>query len=150
MAKNSKNKPKSVQSPSSEKKPRIASWLPDTMQQNPSWQLNILDLEGPWGWSNIDKTIFANEVLPKIQHLESMSWNEIVKKKKNNHSVGLDCLIKKARKRLSELKLEDIDELFSLRLSGKNRIYGIRDMSVLKILWWDPEHEVCPSPKKHT
>ena len=36
------------------------------------------------------------------------------------------------------------------RISGPGRVWGIREEHVLDLLWWDPRHEVCPSPKKHT
>ncbi|RKZ46349.1 MAG: hypothetical protein DRR00_24365, partial [Candidatus Parabeggiatoa sp. nov. 3] len=53
-------------------------------------------------------------------------------------------------KRLAEIHQDDIDELFSLRLSGKERLWGILDNHILKILWWDANHDVWPSKKKHT
>ncbi len=34
--------------------------------------------------------------------------------------------------------------------NGKQRIWGIKDRNILKVLWWDPDHEVCPSLKKYT
>ena len=41
-------------------------------------------------------------------------------------------------------------ELVSLRLSGKQRIYGIQDRGVLLLLWWDPDHKIYPVKKKGT
>ena len=35
--------------------------------------------------------------------------------------------------------------LFSVRLTGRIRLWGLRDVSILRVLWWDPEHTVCPS-----
>ena len=55
-----------------------------------------------------------------------------------------------AQKRLVEMKLDDVDEVHSLRLSGVHRVWGILTENVLTLLWWDPNHEVCPSLKKHT
>ena len=51
---------------------------------------------------------------------------------------------------LKRLKIDDIDSLFSLRLDGTLRIFGIRKQNYLQILWVDQNHEVCPSKKKHT
>jgi len=50
---------------------------------------------------------------------------------------------------VKELGMTD-DALYSLRLSGKLRLWGVRDRSVLQLLWYDPEHQVCPSPLKNT
>ena len=80
-----------------------------------------------------------------------MTWNQIsIDGKKQNHSVAIAQLSKETQKRLVEINIIDIDELFSLRLSGRERIWGILDKGVLNLLWWDPNHRVCPSIKKHT
>ena len=86
-----------------------------------------------------------------------MTWDEIAKatggKKKgrgnNHHFVQVEKLTKKAKDRLVELKQEDVSELFSLRLTGQTRIYGMRDRRALKLLWYDKYHgtnalAVCP------
>jgi hypothetical protein len=78
-----------------------------------------------------------------------MNWGEIEKKNKN-HSIPLDHVTKAARDRLKEMNRDDLDPLFSLRLSGKVRIWGWRDQELFYIIWWDPEHTVCPSSKKHS
>lgn len=80
-----------------------------------------------------------------------MTWSEIlVDSKKQNHTIPIPELSKEAQSRLREIGNDDIDTLISLRLSGKRRVWGIRTGSTLSILWWDPEHRVCPSKKKHT
>ena len=71
----------------------------------------------------------------------------------NNHPVKCENLLKKAQKRLKEIGQNDVSELFSLRLSGTIRIYGIRDGRALKLLWYDRDHDdlnkaVCPSSKR--
>jgi hypothetical protein len=73
----------------------------------------------------------------------------------NHHSLPLDALSKSAQVRLSELSLDDVDAVFSLRLTGTIRVYGIKDGRVLRVLWYDkyhgdPEKAVCPARKKNT
>ena len=59
--------------------------------------------------------------------------------------------MKSARDRLQKLKLDDIDELMSFRISGKERVWSIRQLNnVMKVLWWDPNHEIYPIRKRHT
>jgi hypothetical protein len=87
-------------------------------------------------------------VIGRLKHFETMTWSEIEGPK--NHSVSCESIVRDAQRRLQEINQDDVDELFSLRLSGKERVWSIRDGSVLKLLWWDPEHKVCPSEKKHT
>ena len=90
------------------------------------------------------------EILPKLRMFESMTWQEILSasgaKKKgrgnHHHSVAVEKLSKDAQKRLKEIKLDDVESLFSLRLTGRKRLYGIRDGRVFKFIWYDREHEV--------
>ena len=114
----------------------------------PSWQFNLLDLSGPFGWKNINADEIWDIFSVKIKDKEHINWNEL--KSAGSHNVEYSNLTKIAQKRLAEIGQNDIDELFSLRLTGKTRIWGIRDRYQLKILWWDPEHKVCLSQKKHT
>ncbi|MDQ2731557.1 MAG: hypothetical protein M3Y56_07855, partial [Armatimonadota bacterium] len=67
-----------------------------------------------------------------------------------SHPVELGKLCKAAQDRLVEIRQDDAATLFSLRIGGQGRIWGVRDGPTLRILWWDPQHEVCPSLKKHT
>ncbi len=79
-----------------------------------------------------------------------MTWKEISANPGYNHSVSVSEMIREAQKRLEELNLDDQDELYRLRMNGKLRLWGIRDRNILRLLWWDREHEICPSQKKHT
>ena len=54
-----------------------------------------------------------------------------------------------AQKHLMQRNIET-DTLISLRVTGKKRIWGVRDGSVLHLLWWDPQHEVYPTKPRHT
>jgi hypothetical protein len=48
-------------------------------------------------------------------------------------------LCKQARERPEARRLNDIDELLSIRLSGTERVWGIFRKGVLQLLWWDPK-----------
>lgn len=69
---------------------------------------------------------------------------------KRDHPIEAYKLQKFAQDRLAELQMDDLDLLWSIHVDGAFRIWGIRDASLLKILWIDPCHEICPSYKKHT
>ncbi|MDP9932536.1 hypothetical protein J2X92_004791 [Variovorax paradoxus] len=75
-----------------------------------------------------------------------MTWAEIQsatggrKEGNNNHFVPVAKMPKEAQDRLIELRLDDIDDLFSLRLQNALRLYGIRDGRVLRLIWHDPHH----------
>ncbi|MGE0083713.1 MAG: hypothetical protein AB7S75_04770 [Desulfococcaceae bacterium] len=148
MGKSSKKSPKHQSLPSSTKKPRKDPSLPESLNVTPVWQAGIIDLNGPWGWMEISHRVFLDNILPKLQHFESMSWHEILGR--NNHEVEVEKISKKAQKRLTDLKLDDYETLVSLRLTGPQRVWGIKMQNIFKILWWDPNHEVYPSTLKNT
>jgi len=118
-------------------------------KRQPVWVFSAFDIDGPWGKNGLSGTALVDDLFPKIKHFESMTWNQIQQDKKRNHSVRVSDLCKKARGRVLELSL-GVDDLFRFRLTGKQRLWGIRDRERFRILWWDPEHEVCPSQLKHT
>jgi hypothetical protein len=136
--------------PPSTKKPRVES-LPNDNSLPPSWRLSMLEMVDPFGWHKIESVEKLREILGKLCELEALNWNEIlVIRKKQNHEVDVGDLSKDAQKRLVEIFQDDIDSLVSLRLSGVERVWGIREKAILKLLWWDPNHQVCPSLKKNT
>ena len=141
--------PKYKKSPSKKKKPRAIS-LGDTNRQTIAWQFSKLDIGGKWCCKRIDRNTLWGFLYGKIKAFESMTWSEIYQDKDNNHDVKKEDLSQTAQKRLIKIKQDDIDSLFTLHLSSMRRIWGIRDGRALKVLWYDPDHEVCISSKTHT
>lgn len=115
------------------------------LDRNVAWSFKHLDHEK---WC-IKKHFFSTSVYEKILEFETMTWNDVQMAKSKNHTISVEDIIPSARKRLEELNLY-YDELFSLRLNGRERIFGILEYGVLRILWYDPNHEICPSTKSHT
>lgn len=149
MAKKPKN-PKYNVEPVSTKQPKIASSPPDFYSQRPSWRVSKLEFANPFGWHELDKAQIE-AILNKLKDFESMTWREILlDAKKQNHTVSINQLGSTARRRLQVIQLDDLDELTSLRLSGKQRIWGILNQGTLNLLWWDPNHQVYPVQKKNT
>ncbi len=94
---------------------------------------------------------FATEAMRKLQHLEGLTWQMIKQQthgtrgKSSSHSLSVaDALTAEAQARAQEINLQE-DELFSLRLSGKQRIIGVRRGSTLEIVWYDRDHKVAKS-----
>lgn len=133
----------------SQKKKTHKIQLPNSDLEKPAWQFHEIDWDGPWGWHLLEANKWQ-EILTKLGHFETRTWADI-KSDGNNHAVEIqNSPNPNVLKRLTEIHQDDIDELFSLRLSGKERLWGILDNHILKILWWDANHEVWPSKKKHT
>jgi hypothetical protein len=120
--------------------------------ENPAWRIRRMDFIDPYGWHKVDATLLS-EIREKLSQFETQTWAQIlVDAKKQNHSVPVNDLCRDAQVRLSGIFKGpiDVDDLLSLRLSGKERVWGILRKGVMEILWWDPNHLVCPSIKKHT
>ena len=123
--------------------------------EHPSWNFSSCDKKY-WelNCEGVHK-IFWDEILPRLQEWETQTWNEIlIGAKKQNHSIDVKALSKRASDRLIELHIE-AEALLSLRLNGTHRIYGYMNRAVFHILWVDLEHGdnqncVCRSHKKHT
>ena len=106
-----------------------------------------MDMSGPWGWDRFD-SLHIKEFLEKIFHSQKLTWQLL--HANNSHLVDIQDLASDAQKRLRVIKQDDLDQLYSLRLTGKKRAWGIKERNIFWLLWWDPEHQVCPSHKKHT
>jgi hypothetical protein len=119
-------------------------------KMQPSWRFHKLELCDPFGWHEVDKQTLAS-IRTKLIALESMTWWQIlIEAKKHHHSVKTKDICKEAKERLEALKLDDVDRVISLGLSGTERVWGLFSQGVLSLLWWDPEHKICPSILKHT
>ena len=113
-----------------------------------TWSFSLIDLEGPFGWHNCVEADKFHEVLKKKGELESFHFSQLPQQ--GSHSVKVSKLSSEAQKRLVEINQDDNDALYSFRISGKNRFWCILQGNIFGVLWWDPEHLVCPSQKKHT
>jgi len=144
VARSRKKRPRAAKAPTEGKKPRLRA-EPRFEDRRPSWRLGSADWGGAWGLSRVAD---PRALLEKLGSAEQMTWE--AHGQHGSHNVAVARLAPLARKRLSKLAQNDIDELYSMRLDGKGRLWGIRDREILRILWWDQKHEVCPSRKKHT
>lgn len=146
-----KKRPAHKKFPPPLKIPRGKEKVKQIEQEYISWHLRILDGSGDWSWKGIDEKTIWKDIHSKLSEFERKTWNEIlIKEKKRNHTIQVSDICTEAQKRLKKIKQDDIDELVSLRLTGQKRVWGIKEGNILKVLWWDPDHTVCPSQKKYT
>jgi len=113
------------------------------------WRFGHADADGPWSLGKLTKAEVdaLGEAMVKF---ESMTVTELFK-----GSPGKDYEVaripnKDALARLDEIQLSDMTQISCLRIGGKGRLYGFRVDNVFHLVWWDPEHEVWPTEKKHT
>lgn len=137
--------PKLGAQPNSKKIPRAGEIPNDTLR--PEFKTEKMDMQGKWGWSKfaIDN---IKEFLGKLFESQKLSWQEL--RQNGSHLISVNQIVSEASKRLQVLELDDWEELYSIRLNGKSRLWGLKESNIFWILWWDPNHEICPSYKKNT
>lgn len=159
MAGRGKGRPKVGQRPEGGKTVRSAADPTGFDHETIVWRFGAVDLDGEWGWRSVASRYWWERILPKLRGFETMTWAELFsaaggrREGNNHHPVEVERLTKSAVGRLEEIGQDDVSELVSLRLTGTERIYGIRDRRALKLLWYDRYHgnndrAVCPVRKR--
>lgn len=105
--------------------------------------------------TSLTRNYFLEKIYPKLKSFENTTWDELSRATHDdgdscNHNDSIQDLTKEAQDRLDELKYSDRSEIYSLRLENTVRIWGFRELNYLDIIWFDPNHEVYKSTKKHT
>lgn len=125
----------------------------ENTQKHLRFRFNHIDLEESWSLSSIQNGDL-HDLLSKLKNFETMTLGEIFHGASGNNQAGkqyaISSIIPKAQSRLSQLQLDDSDVVHRLQIDGKKRLYGILRDNLFSILWWDPWHEICPSPLKRT
>ncbi|BEU87469.1 hypothetical protein TAMA11512_21230 [Selenomonas sp. TAMA-11512] len=102
------------------------------------------------GWKSVT-TIqdFHDRIIAKLKDFESMVWQEILdasggksKGNGNNHHFIMGNKLPKEEGRafIEKGYMERYEKVFSLRLSGRERLIGIVDGGMFCVLWFDPDH----------
>jgi hypothetical protein len=117
----------------------------------PVWRLSLLDLDhaGSWSWNGASEAVMR-QIVAFLSEMERLTWTRIRAQihgggHRRNKPIPLDQLCAEARRRLVDLQLDDLDELFEFRLGSRRRLWGVaRENGVFYPVWWDPEHQVYP------
>jgi hypothetical protein len=138
--------PKYAKEPEAQKKPKFED---KKVKGAPlSWRFSHHDREGPFQWSKVFENGDLQEVMIRLASVEGLAEHELAQD--GSHPIELHKLCKEAQDRLTHLRHDDLDTVFSLRISGPKRLYCIHHGNIMRVLWYDPDHQICPSPKKHT
>ena len=145
-----KKLPKQKVQPQTDKLPKIAREPDDWFRRFPSWRISRVEFAAPWGWHELGADE-VRSIQEKLSHFETMTWREILVDGNNlNHFIGVWQICKDAQRRLEELGYGDLKKIVSLRLSARERIWGVMEAGVLAVIWWDPQHTVYPIEKRYT
>ena len=144
-------KPRASLIPDPRKVPRVGIDPIQWQAMSPAWRVARMEVRNRFGWHLADgPTLLA--IREKLAQFETMTWRDIIQRCNGHHHYisDLDKILAPARERLNAIGYRDTDQLFSLRLTGRQRVWGILDLGVFTVLWWDPEHEIYPTPLKGT
>lgn len=70
--------------------------------------------------------------------------NVAQRKDQGCHTLSPNEISKEARRRLEQIKLDDIDTIYSFRIQKPERLWCWRLENLMVVLWWDPTHQVYP------
>lgn len=129
-----------------------------------SWHLSKFDVHHEeWGIKALEKSDI-DKLMGKLKSFESMKWKEFRKNHAIGHYLSKGELSPKAKKRWQEIQIKEANEgdgvegdigrkgFYSMRFEGRIRLIGELDEEncIFQIIWYDPNHQVCLSEKKHT
>lgn len=124
---------------------------PSLYQLPPKWSFVKCDMQHEkWGiFNNIEH---LGDMLARFKEWERGTWEEILtttagrKHNTQSHPMPVGILDKAAAKRLTELNLDSYDVLYSLTITGKQRVWGImiEETGTFQLLWYDAQHEIYP------
>lgn len=116
--------------------------------QTLAWHFHRLDWEHlRWGFKQLGPTQWR-DLLNHLISFEGLTWAKLKEQSggrgkgggTNHHTLDIGDLCRDAQNRLVDLRLDEYDGVFSLRLGNCLRLYGIRDDRVFRLLWWDCHH----------
>lgn len=115
------------------------------------WRFAMMEMDdGPWSWHAITKVQLV-EAREKLSSFEESTWADLsIGRTPRLTRIPRQNLDPQAQKRLTALRMDDFNDVYEMRLTGKCRIWGVREEPVFLLLWWDPDHTVCPSHLRHT
>jgi hypothetical protein len=144
------------QLPSGHKNPQFAPLIegkkePKTVERidfltlKAAWRVKNIQLVDPYGWQQLTLKDICY-IREKLSAFESMTWGDIfVKDKKRNHSIPVNEFRCEQARRWMKRNMKEQLELWTIRLSGAERIWGIFSEGAYQIVFWDPNHLIFPT-----
>ena len=147
------NKQKRVVAERKNQKQVVIKHSGSTIRQKPIWRFDKIDRSGKFAFDLSRADFQHREVLQKLMDYGNMTWDEIDKQqhdhnKSKHHYLSYESLSDAARERIKARQFEeDSDVIFSFALQNLLRIVGFRRDGEFSVIWYDPNHEFCPSKK---
>jgi len=113
------------------------------------WHFGAMDFEGPYGWAGATREHLL-KVIEVVRGMEKQTATEIFDAARYRQTVGASKgipfteICRRAQRRLREIGLDEHDLLYEIRITRRARLWCLRFSAVACLLWWDPDHLVCP------
>jgi hypothetical protein len=138
--------PKTSFDVSGKKVPKSAEGV-NYLELKASWRVNKIQTVEPYGWHGLNFDQF-NYIKEKLSNFETMTWGEIfVGAKKQNHSIPVAQLRCEHARRWMRNNMPDQLELWTIRFTGPERVWGVFSEGAYQIVFWDPNHLIYPTQR---
>lgn len=118
------------------------------MDRKAAWRINRIQMVDPYGWHELSLAQIRY-IKSKLSEYERRTWNEIfIKDKHWNHPLSVSEFKCSKAKKWMQVNMPDQDQLWTLRLSGAERIWGVFGDGIYLVLFWDPKHLIWETDRK--
>jgi len=116
----------------------------------PTFSFRRYDAGAPWAIPKNGKPT-VDSLFKNIRGVEEATWGDIIQAGggrshgTNSHYIPIEALSKDAKQRAWQIDMCE-NELFSLRVQGSVRLWGIvePENGCFYVIWFDPNHQVYP------
>ncbi|HAV10892.1 MAG TPA: hypothetical protein DCX22_04710 [Dehalococcoidia bacterium] len=136
--------------PKSSKPKKIPDYLgyPTIENRHIAWRFSNADIFGSMSCGNLALEEHQ-QLWKRLRAFEKMNVDQL-RATGSLHSKSIPELEREYRDRLLDLKLDDIEEIYSFRIDGACRLWCMKFENIFSILWWDKNHQVVQIARRHT
>jgi hypothetical protein len=113
-----------------------------------AWRFSRADIGGPYNCSDLSHEEFK-QMWDRLRAFEKMNVSEM-RADGSFHPKAISELQREQQERLRQIELDDVELLYSFRITGTCRLWCMKYENILLVLWWDKDHQVVPVSKRHT
>lgn len=113
-----------------------------------AWNFRKMQTGPDCGWRCTFRRLSRH--VGRLLSFEGKSFMEIEQEAGSSHAwENMGRLNPEFQKILNSLNLEN-EALWQLELSGRARLFGVREGNIFHVMWLDENHTICPVSKKRT
>lgn len=112
------------------------------------WNFSGMETDSGCEWCCTFKRL--NKFTKRLLAFEGKSFKDIEAEPGSSHSWSDTSKLHKGLQELIRKRNIDGESLWQLELGGKERLFGVRQHNIFKVMWMDLNHRAYSVPKKHT